>query len=117
MSDVFLTDRALDNVEEIYQYSVAEWGERVADKYLIDFDTAINSLKLNPGLLKLKTPISNRFKAFRVNNHFLICETTDNKIFVLTVLHTSMDALRRLSDLQPYLEAECEVLYQRIRKK
>ncbi|MCB9202585.1 MAG: type II toxin-antitoxin system RelE/ParE family toxin [Flavobacteriales bacterium] len=115
MSEIYLTHRALSDIQEIYDYSVHEFSEIIADKYLNGFENALNLIKTNLDLLKIKLIISNRFKVYNVQKHWFIFDNIDDKIFLLTVKHISMNLLERLQQLEPSLEAEAEILYKQLK--
>ena len=111
MTKILLTSRALDDIQEIYDYSLAEWGKKTASKYIKAFEDAFSLLQENKGLLKLNRRISSRFIVYPVQKHYLICDIIDDTIFVLTVRHTSMNLLERLKKLEPNLDKEAKALY------
>ncbi|MEO1020922.1 MAG: type II toxin-antitoxin system RelE/ParE family toxin [Bacteroidota bacterium] len=111
MKKLFLTDKALDDIQDIYDFSYAEWGETTALKYIRDFEESFVLLQENNGLLKINKKISSRFMAYPVQKHFLICDIIGDHIYVLTVKHTSMNLLERMKKLEPTLENEAKALY------
>ncbi len=117
MAEIHLTHRALDDLQDIYDYSVKEWGQTVADKYLNEFQNALLLLRENSGLLKATPQISGRFKAYPLKRHWLICDIIDSDVYVLTVRHASMDLLERLNKLAPSLEHEALALYKQLKDK
>lgn len=116
MKKLLLTDRALDDLQDIYAYSLTEWGEETALKYILGFEDCFLLLRENEGLLKTNTQISSRFIAYPVQKHFLICDIIHDAIYVLTIKHTSMDLLERLKKLEPTLDSEAKALYARSSK-
>lgn len=117
MSEIHLTHRALEDLQDIYDYSVKEWGKSVADKYLDEIQTVLILLQENPGLLKITSQISNRFKTYPLKRHWLICDVIDSDIYILTIRHVSMNLLERLKKLAPSLEQEALALYKRLKNK
>ena len=113
MKKLLLTERALDDIQEIHEYSVAEFGERTAYKYIHGIEDCLTLLKSNPGLLRGNKKISSRFMAYPVQKHFLICDIINDSICVLTVKHASMNLLERLKKLEPTLDDEAKALFGR----
>ncbi|WP_339694939.1 type II toxin-antitoxin system RelE/ParE family toxin [uncultured Roseivirga sp.] len=113
MAQIHLTDRALLDIEEIYEYSIEKWGEKTAERYLDQIQDSLLTLEENPQLLLQKPEISNRFKLYQTGAHWLICDVVDNDIFVLTIKHLSLNLLDRLKTLEPTLEEEVNFLYQK----
>ena len=117
MGSIHLTDRFLEYLEEVYQFSITEWDEIVADKYLLGIETALNLLQENSEILVHRPSISNRFLTHPVNNHWLICEVIGDQIFGLTLLHSSLNVLERLQKYEPSLEKEAQALFNQLSNK
>ncbi len=114
MKELLLTDRALEDIAEIEEYSIATWGNKVADKYLDDIEAGLKLLQANAGLLQDFEEFSGKLKYYRVKNHFLICTEVDNKIIVLTVKHAQMEIISLLNQLEPTLVLEVDLLFQQL---
>ena len=117
MANIHLTHRALEDLQDIYEYSIREWGETVADTYLNDIQEFLLLLETNPRLLRVNTNISSRFKIHQVRNHWLVCDLIGEEIYVLTVKHMSMDLIDRLKELEPFLEQEATTLFKELKKR
>ena len=105
--DIHLTKRALDDLQDIYEYSLEEWGEKTAQKYLLAFQDAFNLLKEKPELLRINERISSKFTIYNVRKHYI----------VITVRHGSMNLLEKLKDLEPLLDEEIAMLQKQLRNK
>ncbi|TDK45466.1 type II toxin-antitoxin system RelE/ParE family toxin [Algoriphagus formosus] len=116
MKRLLLTSRALSDLQEIYDYSISEWGESTALKYILKIEDCLNLLKENEGLLKVNKSISSRFVVYPVQKHFLICDIIDDAICVLTISHTSINLLERLKKLEPTLDDEAKAIYKKTLK-
>jgi toxin ParE1/3/4 len=112
-----LTQRALQDVQGIFDYSVEHWGKRAADKYLDDIEAGLERVKANPSLLRPQPDLHAALTFYRINKHLLACDAQANSIVVLTVVHASMDIPARLAELQPTLADEAELLHRRLRRK
>jgi len=44
MKELLLTDRVLEDIAEIEEYSITKWGKKTADKYLDDIESSFNLL-------------------------------------------------------------------------
>ncbi len=113
MTKLLLTDRVLDDLQDIYDFSFAEWGEKTAVRYIRRFEDCFSLLQDNEGLLKINKAVSSKFLVYPVQKHFLICDIINDAVCVLTVQHTSMNLLERLQKLEPTLDAEAEALYKK----
>jgi toxin ParE1/3/4 len=106
-----LSRRAIRDLEEIHRYSIEKWGDRVAEEYLDSIEEALQRLKDNPGLLSSKPAVSDYFSFYRVREHFLICTVRHKNIYVLAIRHGSMDLPNRVTELEPVLVDEAEILH------
>lgn len=117
MSKLHLTTRALDDLQEIFDYSAEKWGEEVALKYIQSFEDAFSILKENKDILKVNSNISSKFRVYFVKKHGVICDVVKDTIFILTIRHTSMNLLERLKDLEPNLEEEVKILHNKLNSR
>lgn len=115
MMRIELTDQAHFDLQAIESYSVANFGEKVAEKYINDIEAALLLLQECPQLLKAKKNISDFFSFYRVRQHFLICTEMDDCVFVLTIKHVSMDIPNRIAELEPTLLQETRQLHETLR--
>lgn len=111
-----LTDRALDDLLDIEDDSIAMWGRLVAADYLGHFAMAQDMLRQTPGLLRQKQECFGRLWFYRVQKHWLVFTFVGESLYLLTVLHGSMDLPRRLDELEPQLIHEAEEMHRRIRR-
>jgi len=109
---VGLSRRALRDLEQIEQYSEERWGKRVAEEYLQSIEDALIRLKRKPDLLRARPDISEHFEFYRVREHVLVCVQLHDRIYILTIKHTSMDLPERLVELEPQLLLEARLLHE-----
>jgi toxin ParE1/3/4 len=117
MANIRLTHRALSDLQDIYDFSINEWGKNTAEKYLEGIQGIFELLKDNPDILINKPQISNRYKAYQIKSHWLICDILGDDIYILTIKHISMNLLERLNELEPTLEEEVKTLYSNLEKR
>jgi plasmid stabilization system protein ParE len=113
---VELTQRALTDLREIERHSVETWGRKTADKYLNDIAAALDRLRESPEILRLEPDFAPGLFFYRVNRHFLVCDSQDATIVILTVIHTSMDLPARLAEREPRLIAESQFLQAKLHR-
>ena len=111
---VHLTRRAILDIDEIRVYSVERWGGDVAERYLDDLDSALGRLAEFPSLLQERPDDSLRPRFYPVGQHVLICDVIAEQIYVLALRHASMDLPRRLTELEPQLVYEAQLLHDRV---
>lgn len=111
MAFLALTRRALSDIDEIERYSAEQWGRKVAAQYLKSIEQALDLLREQPGLLRTKPEVSDHLAFYRVKQHFLVCALEGENVYVLTVVHGSMDLPERVAELEPTLEREAATLH------
>jgi len=111
-----LTNRTLQDLISIEDYSIDTWGKKVAARYMDDFESALQRISDNPGLLRSEPNLHEYLYFYRVNKHLLVCDIQPTAIFVLTVLNANMDIPERLLQLEPTLNLEVEMLHEQLAK-
>ena len=106
-----LSDRTLQDLISIEEYSITTWGKRVATRYMSDVEAALQRISDNPGLLREEPNLHGFLYFYRVNKHLLVCDIQPKAIFVLTVMHANMDIPERLTQMEPTLKLEAEMLH------
>jgi toxin ParE1/3/4 len=114
---VLLTERALRDIRAIEGYSIEQWGDEIARKYLDKIEAALDRIAERPDLLREESDFAESLRFHRVEKHVLVCDIQDKTVYVLTVVHTSMDIPRRLAKLQPQLLLEADLLHSRVAAK
>ena len=113
---ILISDRAIRDILAIEEYSIETWGKRVANRYLADLEAALERLAEHPAILREEPELHIALRFYRVNKHLLVCDIQDDAIFVLTVLHSSTDIPGRLSELEPTIQFEVELLHQKLQQ-
>ena len=113
---LYLTDRAVRDIADIRAYSVEQFGRRAANQYLSTIENTLNLLKSSPSLLRDQPELLSWFKFYRCKKHFLVCDQQAGDIYVLTLIHTSMDIPTRLLELEPSLSIEVQLLHRKLQQ-
>ena len=114
---IVLSRRALRDILNIEEYSVTQWGEKVAGEYLDQIEAGLQRIAASPELLREDPEIATCLRFYRVQKHLLICDVVGRSVYVLAVIHCSMDVPRRIRELEPILLLESEMLHQKLQKK
>lgn len=117
MAEVYLTRRALSDIEEIDIYSIENWGDRVASQYLADLYAGATRLGESPSLLEGRPETSLRLRFYRVREHVLVCDVIGDNIFVLALRAAVMDLPNRIAELEPQLVHEAELFARQIEER
>lgn len=91
-----LRPKAVEDLENIYEYSYQEFGSARADQYIRDLDTAFHKLADEPGLGSDASHIRPNLMVYRVVSHLIFFISSVYGINIIRVLHKSMDYERHL---------------------
>ena len=97
---------ASTKLEEIYDYSYNNWGEKIAKKYLMDIETVIQQAALDYGGTKKNPEFSRRFSYSPARRHFIFFDVKEDTLFVATVFHGVMDIKERLAEEMAEIQRE-----------
>jgi toxin ParE1/3/4 len=96
MAKFHLSNRAVDDLSEIWLYTFYEWSEMQADKY---YDLLLNScqeIANNPALGKRYSEIGNTLLGFKSGEHIILYTEIDfGEIDIVRILHGRMDLKRK----------------------
>lgn len=100
----------MNDLRELEEFSIRQWGQKTADKYLSEIAAALDRLQENPDILHLEPDFAPGLYFYRVKKHFLVCDYHNDHTVVLTLIHTSMDLPSRLLELESRLAMESQIL-------
>lgn len=86
-----LRPKAVNDLENIYDYSVQEWGLNRAETYIHDLETTLQNLADNAALGRHYEHVRPNLRAFPVVSHVVYYKPASYGIAVIRVLHQSMD--------------------------
>ena len=99
MAKVILRQEAIDDLNNIWDYTYKEWSEKQADKYYATLKFACMQIGENPELGKEYKGINRNLLGLRTGKHIIFYQNvTDDEIEVIRILHESMDLINRLND-------------------
>ena len=97
MAKYFLTNKAVEDLSKIWDYTYEVWSESQADKY---YDMLIDSCKEiseNPNKGKNYNEIDTNILGLKVSKHIIFYRVIKaNQIEVLRILHERMDLKNRM---------------------
>ena len=94
--EVIFREQAINDLNEIWLYTVETWSLEQADKYYRQIIEGINSLSKNPQLGKHADQIRNGYRSYKVNSHRIFYVFTDQELDIIRILHAQMDLPNRL---------------------
>ena len=97
MAKVILRQEAIDDLNDIWEYTFEKWSENQADKYYATIKFACKGIGENPELGKVYTEISSNLLGLKSGKHIIFYhQVSENEIEVIRILHERMDLKNRL---------------------
>ena len=94
---VQLSERAQKDFKAIQRYTLKRYDEQQVLKYSTMMKSGIEHIVGNPTLYGHSRPdIPERYRSHQVGEHSIIYRVDGNKIFIVAILHGSMDFRNRL---------------------
>lgn len=87
MNNLYLTRRAFQDIQKIYEYSIQNWGENKADEYVENFYKIFDKIANNIKLGELRENRSTPFLMYPSGKHYIIYEPFKDGIIIITVLN------------------------------
>lgn len=86
-----LSEIADKDLEDIFDYTVDEFGFDQAEKDLLEIEEIFQNLIANPQIGKKRDEIKQDLYSFPKDNHIIFYRILDNHIRIVRVLHGSRD--------------------------
>jgi len=99
MGNYHLTNKAIEDLSDIWNYTVDTWSERQADLYYEMLIGFCRHLADNPKFGKNYDEIAEDLYGFRANKHVIFYRIiSQNEIEIVRILHGSMDLKNRIRE-------------------
>lgn len=96
MHKYVLSSKADIDLDEIADYSVQEWGEGQALKYLDGLIECFENIALTPDMGRDASEFSPYLKRFKYNAHSVFYTSTDKGVLIVRILSQKQDFGRHL---------------------
>jgi len=97
MAKVYLTKKAVDDLEEIWDYTVETWSENQAEIYYSLLIDSCQELANKPNLGKSYEVVEKNVLGFKSGQHIIFYRiVTEMEIEVVRILHFMMDIKKLL---------------------
>jgi len=97
MAKVYLTKKAVDDLEEIWDYTVETWSENQAEIYYSLLIDSCQELANKPNLGKSYEVVEKNVLGFKSGQHIIFYRiVTEMEIEVVRILHGMMDIKKLL---------------------
>ncbi len=99
MAEYKLTNKAVDDLSKIWDYTFDTWSEKQADKYYKSLISDCQEIATNPNLGKNYEGITDNLLGMKTNRHIIFYRClNENYIEITRILHERMDLKKRISE-------------------
>lgn len=98
MANYNLTQKAVADLADIWNYTYETWSENQADKYYQMLLDTCNLLANKPSKGKNYANIHPGLMGYKALRHIVFYIPSDGKIEIIRILHTSMDLKNKFVD-------------------
>lgn len=91
-----VSPRAQEDIDEIWNYTAAQWGERQAEIYLRLIKTAVDAIAADSKVGRSCDDVRRGYRRYPVGSHVLFYRVTATAVVVVRILHRRMDFERHL---------------------
>ena len=99
MSEFKLTNKAVEDLSKIWDYTFEVWSEKQADKYYDGLISNFEEIAENPDLGKIYEGISKQLLGMKANRHIIYYRTlNENYVEITRILHERMDLKNRITE-------------------
>lgn len=99
MANYKLTNKAVEDLSKIWDYTFEVWSEKQADKYYKELISFCQQIAENPQIGKIYNNISNQLLGMKANRHIIFYRLlNEGHIEITRILHERMDIETRLNE-------------------
>ena len=99
MAKYFLTNKAVEDLSKIYEYTFEFWSENQADKYYEELINLCQLLAKNPMIGRIYTEIYPDLYGFLAHKHIIFYRIlTKDEIEITRILGAEMDLKNRIKE-------------------
>ena len=99
MAKVVFRQEAIDDLNDIWDYTLEKWSENQADKYYATIKLACKGIGENPEIGKEYSEINRNLLGLKSGKHIIFYHLiSENEIEVIRILHERMDLKNRLTE-------------------
>ncbi len=99
MAEFHLTNKAVEDLSAIWNYTFDTWSENQADKYYAFLLNCCQTIADNPSLGRKYNKVLKELLGYKAGRHIIFYRIISaNEIEVIRILHERMDLKRRIKD-------------------
>ena len=91
MSEYILSPEAIVDLQDIYDFTLDEWGEAQAEKYLNEIYSVFDRLTQHPNIGRLRAELSDGLRSTPVGAHVIYFMPWQDHLAIVRVLHGARD--------------------------
>lgn len=100
MAKFELTNKAVEDLADIWEYTYENWSEQQADNYYQLLIESFKEIAGNPGIGKNYSGIVESLKGLKVGRHIVFFrEREGRKVEIIRILHEQMDFKNRIIEI------------------
>lgn len=97
MAKYYLTNKAVEDLADIWNYTFEEWSENQADKYYLLLLQSCQEVAENPNLGKQYNNVTQKLLGYKSYKHILFYQIiSKEEIEIIRILHERMDLKSKL---------------------
>lgn len=99
MAEYKLTNKAVEDLAKIWEYTFEVWSEKQADKYYNTLISCCQEIADNPRLGKSYEGVTKSLYGIKTNRHIIFYRVlNENYIEITRILHERMDLKKRIDE-------------------
>ena len=99
MAEYKLTNKAVEDLSKIWDYTFEIWSEKQADKYYDGLISYCEEIAENTDIGKKYEGISKQLLGINANRHIIFYRTVnENYVEITRILHERMDLKKRIAE-------------------
>jgi len=99
MAEYKLTNKAVEDLSKIWEYTFEAWSEQQADKYYDQFISNFKEIAKNPALGKSYAGISKQLLGMKAGRHIIFYrKLNEDDVEITRILHQRMDLKNRMPE-------------------
>ncbi len=99
MTEYKLTNKTVEDLSKIWDYTFEVWSERQANKYYESLISNCQEIADNPHLGKNYNGITQSLLGMKMNRHIIFYRIlNENYVEITRILHESMDLKKRITE-------------------
>src|SRR5690554_7311165 len=96
MAKYHLTNKAISDLLNIWDYTVETWSKRQAEKYYNQLIATCKQIAENPKIGKEYYEVKTELLGLKTGRHIVFYETIDKEVKIIRILHERMDLENRI---------------------